>query len=140
MSFFLLRSFGTSNKIKNFYNSCVLFIHSIINRISPILHFYQSILINISFAKLSSYRFTSKTKLTWVSIKFSILPKIRLILTEFYSKWSHCHDFDYYSLLPTKIIKWMRLSHMYSKHVCTHYKLFNLKTLKLYFYDNFLFE
>jgi hypothetical protein len=55
-----------------------------------------------------------RTQLTWVLIEFSILKKIRIILTELFSNWSHCHDFDYYSLLPAKIIKWKGLFHMYS--------------------------
>jgi hypothetical protein len=63
-----------------------------------------------------------RKQLTWVLIEFSILPKIRIILTELFSKWSHCHDFDYYSLLPAKIIKWMGLFHMYSHNTWIHFK------------------
>jgi hypothetical protein len=63
-----------------------------------------------------------RKQLTWVLIEFSILPKIRIILTELFSKWSHCHDFVYYSLLPAKIIKRKGLSHMYSHNTWIHLK------------------
>jgi hypothetical protein len=73
-----------------------------------------------------------RKQLTWVLIEFSVFPKIRIILTELFSKWSHCHDFDYYSLLPAKIIKWKGLSHMYSYNSWIHlkWKFFSLLNSK----------
>ncbi len=49
------------------------------------------------------------------------------------SNWLHCHDFDNYSLLPAKIIKWMGIFHMYSHNTWMHLKwkifcLLNSKT------------